>query len=238
MNYILIILVGIGAAFVQRVSGFGLGIFAMMFLPHLFPVHTAAAAVSSLFSCYTTTFNSIKYRKEISFKTALPMMASALLTITAAVYFAEAVPKALFKALLGAVLILLSLYFMFLGKRLRIKPTVSNGLIAGALGGTLGGLFSTGGPPAVLYLTAAAPDKNTYFATIQFYFCFTNLYATAVRALNGQITTDILASAAVGILGCIIGDMLGSLVFDKLDGQKVKSIIYIGMIISGILMLF
>ncbi len=238
MNYILIILVGIGAAFVQRVSGFGLGIFAMMFLPHIFSAHTAAATVSSLFSCYTTSFNAIKYRKDISFKTALPMMISALLTITVAVYFAEKVPGKIFKILLGVVLILLSLYFLFLGKKIKLKPTVTNGLIAGSLGGTLGGLFSTGGPPAVLYLTAAAPDKNVYFATIQFYFCFTNLYATAVRALNGQITLELLISAAVGILGCIIGDFLGSLVFDKLDGQKFKTVIYMGMIISGILMLF
>ncbi len=238
MNYLLIILVGIGGAFIQRVSGFGLGIFAMMFLPHLFPAHTAAAAVSSLFSCCTNSYNAVKYRKDIAYKTALPMIVSALLTITVAVPFADALPKAVFKTLLGTVLILLSLYFLFLGKRLTVKPTVTNGLIAGSLGGTLGGLFATGGPPAVLYMTAAAPDKNVYFATIQFYFTCTNLYATAVRALNGQITAEILISAAVGLLGCIIGDFLGSLVFDKLDGQKFKAVIYVGMIISGILMLF
>ncbi len=237
MNYLLIILIGAGAAFVQRVSGFGLGIFAMMFFPYIFPAHTAAATVSSLFSCYTTTFNSIKYRKDISLKTALPMMLAALVTIPVAVRFAEAVPGDVFKKLLGAVLIVLCVYFLFLGKRIKIKPTAVNGVIAGSLGGILGGLFSTGGPPAVLYLTAAAPDKNVYFATIQFYFCFTNLYATAMRALNGVLTLDILISAAVGIIGCIVGDLLGGLVFDKLDGQKVKTVIYIGMVISGILMI-
>ncbi len=232
------ILVGMGAAFVQRVSGFGLGIFAMMFLPHLFPAHTAAAIVASIFSCCTTSFNSVKYRKDISFKTALPMMAASLVTIAAAVYFSDKVPGDIFKILLGTVLILLSIYFLFFGKKIKLTATVPNGIAAGALGGLLGGLFSTGGPPAVLYLTAATSDKNVYFATIQFYFCFTNIYATAVRAVNGLITTDILISAAIGILGCIAGDLLGGLVFDKLDGQKLKNIIYIGMIISGILMLF
>lgn len=237
MNYLLIILVGAGAAFVQRVSGFGLGIFAMMFLPHLFPVHTAAAAVSSIFSTYTTTFNAVKYRKDVSFKTALPMLIAALVTIPIAVYFAERVPGAIFKKLLGSVLILLSLYFLFLGKRLKIKPTAINGVVSGSLGGILGGLFSTGGPPAVLYLSSATTDKTVYFATIQFYFCITNIYSTAMRAISGAITLDVLLYALVGIGGCIVGDLLGSLVFDKLDSRKVKLIIYVGMAASGLLML-
>ena len=90
----------------------------------------------------------------------------------------------------------------------------------------------------MLYLTSATPDNITYFATIQFYFCLTNLYTTANRAINGMITADLIIYAAVGILGCLGGDYLGRKVFDKLDAKKLKYVIYIGMIISGVLMLF
>ena len=45
-----LVLIGIGAGFVQRVSGFGLGIFAMMFLPYFTPT-PVAATISTLFSC-------------------------------------------------------------------------------------------------------------------------------------------------------------------------------------------
>ena len=38
----------------------------------------------------------------------------------------------------------------------------------------------------------ATPDNATYFATIQFYFCFTNVYATTNRAINGILNGDIL----------------------------------------------
>ncbi len=237
MEYLYLILVGFGAAFVQRVSGFGLGIFAMMFLPHFLPSHTAAATISCLFSCYTTTVNSVKYRKNVAYKTAIPMLAAALISIPIAVYFAAKVEAHIFKILLGSVLIILSIYFLFFNKKIKINPTPVNGIIAGTLGGALNGLFSTGGPPAVLYLTNAAPDNVTYFATIQFYFCLTNIYATANRAVNGLITVDLLIYAAVGIIGCLAGDLLGRKVFDKLDAVKLKYIIYIGMIISGILML-
>lgn len=238
MEYLYLILVGFGAAFVQRVSGFGLGIFAMMFLPHFLPSNTAASTISCLFSCCTTTFNSIKYRKNIAFKTALPMLVAAMIPIMIAIYFSAKVSADVFKILLGSVLVILSIYFLFFNKRIRIKPTPLNGVIAGTISGVLNGLFSTGGPPAVLYLTSATPDNITYFATIQFYFCLTNLFATANRAISGLITVDLLIYAAVGFIGCLAGDYLGRKVFDKLDAQKLKYVIYIGMIISGVLMLF
>ncbi len=142
----------------------------------------------------------------------------------------------LFGLLLGIVLILLSLYFLFFDKRINIRPTMPNGIFSGALGGTLGGLFSTGGPPAVLYLTHATPDNATYFATIQFYFAVTNVYSTVHRAVNGFITREVLVLAAIGLIGCILGNLVGKLVFDPLDAKKLKLIIYLGMIVSGLLM--
>ena len=237
-HIIYLVLVGIGAGFVQRVSGFGLGIFAMIFLPHFTPTHTAAAAISSLFSLCTSTYNAICYRKSIAYKTAIPMICAALISIPIAVRFSATVSGDIFQILLGAVLILLSVYFLFFNSRIQLKPNFPNGLVAGTLSGGLSGLFSTGGPPVVLYLSSAAKDNITYFATIQFYFSFSCLYSTAMRAANGIINSDILLYAAIGILGCMLGDYFGKRVFHKLDAAKLKKIIYIGMIISGVVMFF
>ena len=230
-----LVLIGIGAGFVQRVSGFGLGIFAMVFLPHFLPAQSAAA-ISCLFSCVTSTYNSIRYRNAIAYRTALPMVAAALVTIPLAVYFSKKISGNSFSVLLGAVLILLSLYFLAFHKRIKMAPTARNGVLAGMIGGTLNGLFSTGGPPIVLYLSCATTNKEVYFATIQFYFCFTNLYATAMRLVNGMINGEILLFAAIGVIGCMAGDGIGRIVFNKLDSEKLKRIIYMGMIISGVMM--
>ena len=234
----LLVLIGMGAGFVQRVSGFGLGIFAMLFLPHFMAVPTAAASISTLFSCATTSYNALRYRKQVHYKTALPMICAALVTIPVAVAFSAKVSVRVFQMLLGGVLILLSLYFLFFNASIRIRATFGGGLLAGALSGVLGGLFSTGGPPAVLYLSSATRDKMAYFATIQFYFCVTNLYSIANRILGGQITGQVLLYGAIGIAGCMAGDLIGKAVFDKLDPQKLKTIIYLGMILSGIVMFF
>ncbi len=238
LHIFFLVVIGVGAGFVQRVSGFGLGIFAMMFLPHFMPSHTAAATISTIFSCVTSTYNAVCYRKNVEFKTALPMIAAALVSIPVAVYFSALVSGEIFRILLGVVLIALSLYFIFFNMHIKIKPTRFNGVIAGTLGGTLNGLFSTGGPPVVLYLSSATTDNTTYFATIQFYFCLTNLYAIATRAVNGIVNTEILIFAAIGMIGCMIGDFIGKFVFNKLNSNKLRYIIYIGMILSGIVMLF
>lgn len=237
LHAVYLILIGMGAGFVQRVSGFGLGIFAMMFLPYFTPT-PVAASISTLFSCVTSTYNAIRYRKEIAYKTAIPMVCAALVAIPIAVYFSAVVSARIFQWLLGGVLILLSIYFLFFNQRIKLKPNLTNGLLAGAVGGTLNGLFSTGGPPVVLYLSSALSSNEAYFATIQFYFCFTNIYATAMRAVNGILTKDALLYAVIGLAGCMVGDTLGKQVFHKLNAEKLKRIIYIGMIISGIVMFF
>ena len=234
---ILLTIVGIGAGFVQRVSGFGLGIFAMIFLPYFLPSHTAAATIVGICSMVTSSYNAVKYRKDIPYKTVLPLLLSALVSIPVAVYFSSTVPKGIFEVLLGAVLVMLSVYFLFFSRGVKIKGTLTNGVIAGALSGVLNGLFSTGGPPAVLYLTHATVSNAAYFAGIQFYFGLTNVYATAMRVFGGFFTLDILTLSAFALCGCMLGDFLGKFVFDKLDGEKLKKIIYIGMIISGAVMI-
>lgn len=238
MHIVLLVLIGMGAGFVQRVSGFGLGIFAMIFLPHFIPTHTAAATISTLFSCVTSTYNALRYRKDTKYKTAIPMICATLIFIPVAVRFSSLVSADIFKIILGVVLIVLSIYFLFFKNRIKMKPTIANGFLAGAIGGTLNGLFSTGGPPAVLYLSNTLKNNIEYFSTIQFYFCFTNLYAIAMRIANGFVNRDVLIYALVGMLGCMIGDFFGKCLFDKLNPNTLKVIIYIGMIISGITMLF
>lgn len=53
-DIILLLFVGAGTSFVQRVSGFGLAIFAMLFLPHFLSSPIAAASISNMFSCATS----------------------------------------------------------------------------------------------------------------------------------------------------------------------------------------
>lgn len=165
------------------------------------------------------------------------MLVASIAMIPLAVRLSVSLPEKQLKMLLGLVLIGLSVFLLFFSQRIHVRPTVCNGFVFGGLGGFLNGLFSTGGPPVVLYLIYATADKMVYFATIQLYFAATNVYATAVRAVEGIIIWEILLNAVIGLAGCAVGDRIGTQVFNKLEGQKIKQVIYVGMIISGVLMM-
>lgn len=237
MELFLLILVSAGGAFVQRITGFGLGIFNMLFMPYFLPSSTMAAAISGMQACCINVYHGVAQRKHILWKTMLPIAAAALVVIPLAVSLSASMPQSLMKRLLGAVLVALSIYFLFFSTKIRVKPTVANGLLAGGLGGMLNGLFSTGGPPVVLYLVHATQDKLAYFATIQAYFGLTNLFSTGSRIVSGIIDWNVTVYSAVSLIGILVGDRLGALIFHRLDAEKFRKTIYVGMILSGALML-
>jgi len=235
--YFLTILVCAGGAFVQRVSGFGMGIFAMLFLPYILPSHGMAVTVMGLVGSVGAVYNAVRNWENIQWKLMLPLAGAAMAVIPLAVGLSADMPQEIFRRLLGAALIGLSIYFLFFSSRIHLKPTLPNALVAGAAAGVLNGLFNTGGPPAVLYLVHAASDKAAYFATIQAFFAVTNLFSTGNRVLNGLVTGQILTLAAVTMVGWGIGNALGGKVFRKIDANRLRKIIYIGMVISGVLMI-
>lgn len=232
-----LIAVGAGAAFIQRVSGFGSGIFSMLLLPYLFGNTVTAAAVSGMWSTATTVFNAVHHRKHINFRLILPIIIPAMVMVTLSVQLSKSVSTGIMMMVLGGVLILLSIYFLLFSQKLRLKASLPGGIAIGTAGGVLSGLFSTGGPPVVLYLSGIISDKYIYFATIQGYFAITDLYGMGTRIFSGIITWQVLLCAAIGWIGSLIGNTLGGLVFNKINAQTLKNIIYIGMIISGVIMI-
>ncbi len=235
---VIVLIITAMGGFIQRVTGFGFGIFVMLFFPHIMQTHTSAAAISTLVSCSISMYNAIIYRKHIPFKKNIPLVLAALITIPIAVRFSVLVSGEFFNKALGVVLIGLSIYFLFFNNRIKIRPSAKNGVIAGGLGGILSGLFSTGGPPVVLYLMNAFSDNAVYFASTQFYFGVTGIYSTVVRAFNGIITLEVIICSVIGFIGSIVGNFAGKHVFNKLNTKRLRQVIYFGMIISGIMMFF
>ena len=79
--------------------------------------------------------------------------------------------------------------------------------------------------------------RNSGCASTQFYFGVTGIYSTVVRFFNGIITPEVLLYSAVGFIGSTGGNLVGKKVFDKLNAEKLRKIIYFGMIVSGITMI-
>lgn len=232
---LLVILLATVGSIIQRVSGFGFGIFVMMFLPHIIGSYGEANALSgllSLISCAAVAFSLLRF---IDWKNLIfPGIGYALLSLPAIIFMTTQPDNVLF-IMLGAVLILLSVYFMLFSEKVRLKPTWYGGLISGGLSGIMGGLFAMGGPPVVVYYVQSENgDNRAYLATIQMYFVLTNAYGTTVKAFRGLVTLNVLILCACGLAGLFAGLLIGKKIFNRLNPKTLRRIVYGVMAVSGV----
>ena len=234
---IFLVLMCIGAAFVQRVSGFGFGIFIMTVLPYLMPSYGEATTLSGLCALSTSLFIAIRNRKYLKWNKLWFLLIVFLISSFFAVHFVSQAADGLLKTFLGIMLIIASLWFFLLAGKVHLKPNKPTQTVLGTLSGIMGGLFGMQGPPAVLYFVETTETKEEYMAIAQTYFLIGNVMMTFYRAYYGFLTTTVLTDYCFGIFGVIAGTMLGSYAFKKMSLPILKKIIYAYMAISGIICL-
>ena len=167
-------LASFGGAFVQRVSGFGYGIFVMLFFPYVL-LHQEATALSGFVSLVSASYVSFRLRKQVRWRAVWLPLVSYVITNTVITRLITYLDTDLLSKILGVALILLSIYFFFFSARIKIRDTKCNALIAGGLSGILSGAFSMGGPPVVVYYLNSSKDNDEYIATIQCFFVFSSI---------------------------------------------------------------
>lgn len=232
--YVLMILIMFGGSFIQRVTGFGYGIFAMTFLPYFFENYTEANVLTSILSCVTSIVVCIRMFKIVSWKNNIFPVIGCLVSVYFAVRFMKSSDDTTLRVLLGIVLILLSIFFMFFSGKIHIRKSWYGGLIAGALSGVLNGLFSMGGPPVVIYFMESEEDTSHYLATIQTFFAITNIYSIGIKVAAGFVTQNVLVCVAIGAVGMIAGMIVGARVSDRINGDMMKKCVYAVMAFSGV----
>lgn len=237
IHLFLLIVMCFGAAFVQRVSGFGFGIFIMTVLPYLLPTYGEATTLSGALALVTSIIIVLRTWHFISWRKLLPILLTFLVVSWFAVQFVAHSGDGLLKRILGVVLILASLYFFFLSDKIRIKPTLTMQLSMGTVSGFMGGLFGMQGPPAVLYFLASTEKKDEYMAMAQTYFLIGNSMMTCYRAHNGFFTPLVGEYWCIGIAAVLLGTWVGAKVFRLVPIRILRKIIYAYMGISGIVAL-
>lgn len=233
----LIFLLSLMGAFVMRVSGFGFGVFIMAWLPYLLPSYGEATALSGLLAMSASTVVVWRHRAYISWRKLLPMLATFVVVAFFAVRFVAYTDDGLLRRILGAVLIVASVWFLFVNKHVHLKPTTTAGLLTGTVAGAMGGLFAMQGPPAVLYLMACTDDKREYIALIQTFLLVGNVVMLGFRAQSGFVTEAVGWAYLYGIVAVGLGTWIGAKVFDRLSSDTVRTVVYIYLAISGLISL-
>ncbi|MBP5211703.1 MAG: sulfite exporter TauE/SafE family protein [Pyramidobacter sp.] len=225
----------VAGGMVASVCGFGFGVVVMAIWPYFLP-YSQSVAVSSLCGVSTAVMIALPHWRHINFKTLLPCALTGLIASALSAHFSAGAAEKLMIHALGYVLIALSIYNIFLGGRIVIRPTVPNGVIAGLIGGTGAGLFSVGGPPVAIYLLSSTADNQEYRSTLNAHFCFTSGVATIARAANGIITQTTLRLWLMVLAALALGLYLGNKIFNRLDAKKLRMVVYGYLLVSGVTM--
>ena len=234
---ILIIAFAFLATFIQRVTGFGFGIVFMAVLPYLMPSYGEATALSGLLALICSLGAGIQVFRYLSWKKLIIILLSFILFSFFAVNAVAGLQNHILKKILGAVLILVSLYFIFFNGRFTLKPSVPVQISMGSISGIMGGLFGMQGPPAVIYFISCTDRKEEYMALTQFYFILGNIAMTAFRAGNGFVAADVGRCFLYGLPAVIAGLLTGAKVFSHMPTALIRKIVYIFIGVAGIVAL-
>ena len=233
-----IFLLSIGASFVQRTTGFGFGIFIMTMLPAIMSSHGEATTLSGILAMTTSLIIVIQKYRFIVWQRLLPILLTFIVVSIGAIFVLKRMEYSILNILLGITLVVVSIYFSFFSKRIKVKTTLPVQITAGTLSGLMGGFFGMQGPPAVLYFVNSEKDKEHYLAVTQTYFLVGNIMMTIARAYNGFFTTAVSMGYIYGITGVVIGNLIGAWGFRHITGSLLKYIIYAYIGISGLTFLF
>ena len=232
---IVVVLSAVGASVVQRVSGFGFGIFIMMILPYLMPSYAEATALSGMLAATMSLVVVVRRFSRVAWRRLLPILLAFMVSSYWAIGVVAVWDPALMRRVFGVVLVGLSVYFFVFSDRVRVRPTLFVQLLMGVLSGVMGGLFAMQGPPAVLYFVASEPDKEDYMVMTQCYFLIGNVFMTLFRGVNGFVTSAVLDGYVCALVGVFVGAWVGRAVFDVVPVSTLRRVVFAFMAISGIL---
>jgi uncharacterized membrane protein YfcA len=225
-------------AFLTRaLTGFGSALISVPLLALLFDLQFVVPLESVLEVGFTVLLISKVYPK-IHKRTLLPMIGGALLGTLLGTYLLRTLGDPLLKRVLGAFVLLFAFYFWRGDRAERSRNLSANwGILAGAGGGILGGLFGTSGPPFVAYLAYKLKEKEVLRASLIGMFAADYAWRTLVFAFSGLLTVKLFTFALFLTPALVFGTILGHKSHVRVTEGQFRKIVAGILLISGILLL-
>jgi uncharacterized membrane protein YfcA len=195
MLWIVLPLIAALGGIIHTITGFGSGIVMMLFLPSFLDM-ASAPALSSSINLFLSLILAFKFRKTIRIRMFLLPIIPYLLGSTMAIYALSGFDMRMVAISFGVFLIILSLYFTFVAKKMTVTPNWQTAVLCGGISGVTAGLFGIGGPLMALYFLGL----KTAF-TVLVLRCFLNsLFSGGITALAFSLTGGILAMLVMALV--------------------------------------
>ncbi len=215
-------------------TGFGSALIAMPLLTLFIDVKTAVP-LCILQSVLMTSYLSFTLKDHMEKKKIVPLLIGSLPGIYCGVTFLKNVESDVIKFLLGTLIVVYSVYSLFL------KPQPKNlhkawAYIAGFGTGFIGSAFSAGGPPAIIYTTLTGWSKDYIKATLTGFFFTSAIITAVVHAATGLTTALVLKYFLASSAFVLTGAYAGTHLYKRVSSEGYIKVILILLVILGGLM--
>ena len=150
------------AVFTQSLSGFGVALVAMAFLPAVISIYQATALVA-LVMATIEIFLLIYYRQALNIGAVWRIVLASLVGIPLGILFLSRLDQGIAMTVLVVTIVSYALYALIDGLSNRIQlPKLEHSAwayLSGLIAGILGGAYNTSGPPVIIILPV--PSKTT-----------------------------------------------------------------------------
>ena len=223
------------ASFVMGLTGFGIAIVAMAFLPWLMSPVTAVVMLT-LYAFLFLIALVIQLRHEIRLSSIGDLLLGTVVGIPIGVWGLAVLPISALNRLLGLVLIVVTVVEMR-----GWMPTHLNGrawgIGAGFAAGIVGGAVGTPAPPVIVYALTRGWEPRTMKANITAFLLVNQLITLLGYWWVGLITREVVLLSASYAAPGVAGASAGILLFNRIDAARFRLIVSIVLLFSGVLLL-
>lgn len=225
------------AAYVQTLTGFAFGLLLMgaIALTHLMPLPDAAIVISLLTLANAVVVLGSGWR-DIARKSFILSLAGAIPMIVAGYILLEVLAStslSLLRLTLGMVIILSGLQLVLRTAPIERMSSAPAFVLFGGLGGLMGGLFSTAGPPLVFQFYRQPMPHSVIRETLVAIFAINALFRLSLVAANGDWQPHALLWALVGLPAVLFATVLARRWPLTLSPQALRLSVFILLLLSG-----
>jgi uncharacterized membrane protein YfcA len=230
-NLFVVALIMFAGVLTQSLTGFGSGLVTMAFLPVILGIRIAAPLVS-LMNLVIETVMILRYRRSFQFGAVWPMILASLCVIPLGVWAVGNLDEKIVLRILGSVMVIFSTWALF-SVRLPVLKNRIWAVIAGGLGGFLGGAYNTSGPPVIMYGNCRRWLPDEFKANLTGYFILNSLFIVTNHALSEHYNQSVWQAFLVSIPAIILGLVLGFSLDKRINPTIFRKIVLVLLMIMG-----
>ena len=223
------------ASFVMGLTGFGIALVAMAFLPWVMSPVTAIV-VLTLYALVFSVVVAFQLRRDLTPRALIDLLIGTVAGTPIGVWGLASLPVSAINRLIGLVLVLV-VVLEFRG----VMPShlVGRwwGLATGFLAGVIGGAVGTPGPPVIVYATTQGWGPRTMKANTMAFFVANQGAILLGYWWAGLLTRETAEVAAAFALPALAGVGAGVALFGRLDPVVFRRIVFGMLLVSGLVLL-